>query len=505
MVRSFPLLMLVLIVGPAWGQDRADDLLRAIQNRLTRAAREQGPSIVRIHVSRSENYYKAIWGSPADLAYPGALGRFDPIAAFGKVPTDHPQRERLLDDINDHNLANPSVIPESFGSGFVLDASGFVATNYHVIKGATKLFVRLPGKRGSWADIHAADPRSDLAVLKLLDPPAGLRALELGDAATVRIGQSVLSLCNAFAPGFRDDEPAVQFGRAMALRQTPPGTRLDESELHRVTLHHYGTLIQTDADVAPGCSGGVLLDLEGKAIGLTSALVAVSGDRPGGFAIPFDIGTRRILDVLRRGEEVEYGFLGVVLQPPENRVADGVGVRLFRVSPGSPAARAGLIAGDVVIEINGNPVRRNSDLFLYIGVGLNGGTARVVVRRGFRNQECNVKLAKFYYPGPIIAAKRPPARFGLRVDDISILTQRNAFGPFPPRTTPDGVVVREVIPGSSADLARLQPDKIVTHVNGKTVNTPADYVTAIQASGKEARLTVLTSEGRPEEITLSEK
>ncbi|MGL4554380.1 MAG: trypsin-like peptidase domain-containing protein [Gemmataceae bacterium] len=502
MSRSLPLLLLAVLAGRAAGQDRADELLRAAEARVIRAVKEQGPSVVRIHVSRSDAYHKAPWGTPADPEYPGALGRFDPAAAANKVPADAPDRDRALADIKDHDLSAAAHVPESFGSGFVIDRSGLVVTNYHVIKGATKLYVRVPGAAGSWADVHAGDPRSDLAVLRLLDPPAGLKALELGDGGAVRVGQTVLSLCNPFAPGFRDEAPAVAgHGLIAALRQAPPGAKMDETDLHRATLHQYGTLLQTSADVAPGCSGGVLLDLDGRAVGLTSALVAVTGDRPGGFAIPFDAGTRRILEVLRRGEEVEYGFLGVVLQPPGGFLG---GVSLWRVSPGSPAERAGLRSGDLITAINGNPVRKNSDLFLHIGVGLNGGTAKVVVRRGLGSVEVSVKLAKFYYPGPIIAAKRPPARFGLRVDHASILTQRNPFPGFG-RATPDGVVIREVLPGGPADAARLQPDKMITHVNGKQVLTPAEYLAAVVRSGRSAKLTVLTSDGRPEEIQLNEK
>jgi serine protease Do len=502
MARSLPLLLLALLAGPAAGQDRDDALLKAMEARTTRARKEQGPAVVRIHVSRSEAYLKAAWGTPADLENPGALGRFDAAALARKVPYDIPRRERVLRDIKDHDLSDPAVVPESFGSGFVLDRAGLVVTNYHVVKGATKLFVRVPGSRGSWADVHAADPRSDLAVLKLLDPPAGLKELTLGDGGAVRVGQPVLCLCNGYAPGFKDDEVTGSFGFVAALRQAPPGAKQDETHLHLATLHQYGTLIQTDGRVSPGCSGGVLLDLDGKAVGLTSAFVAVSGERGGGFAIPFDAPTRRILEVLRKGEEVEYGFLGVVL---DSRVGFGGGVRLQRVSPGSPAHRAGLQAGDVVTTINDNPIRKSSDLFLHVGIGFNGGDAKVIVRRGARNVELKVKLAKFYYPGPIIASKRPPARFGMRVDHSSILSQRNPFGAFARGSTPEGVVIREVIPGGPADAARLQPDKLITHVNGKPVTKPAEYVDAIMRARKEVVVTVLTSDGRPEEITLSEK
>jgi serine protease Do len=504
-MKAWPLLLvsLCLLVGAVVPAQASDEILAALEARVKRAAKENGPSVVCIHVSRSAAYHKAPWGRAANLDYAGDLGAFDADAARKKV-AEHPQRERLVRDIGDHDLSDAKVVPESFGSGLVVDASGLILTNYHVVKGATKLYVRVPGKGGSWANIHAGDPRSDLAVLKLIDPPAGLKALEFGDGGAVREGQMVLSLCNAYAPGLRGgDGPEVSSGQVVALRQTPPGAKLDESELHKPTLHHYGTLLQVDAKLVPGCSGGVLLDLEGKAIGLTSALVAVTGDRPGGFAIPLDNGAKRIIEVLKRGEEVEYGFLGVVLQPQEIRGMRENGVRLFRVAPGSPAGRAGFTGGDVIISVDGKPVRNQSDLLLHVGMGLAGNTVKVEARRGLRVVSNSVKLGKFYYPGPILAARRAPARFGLRVDHASILNQRN---PFPAaRLLPEGVVIREVVPGSPADAALLQPDKLITHVNGRQVTTPAEYNAALAKMGRSVTLTIVNPEGQADEITLNEK
>jgi serine protease Do len=505
-MKAWPLViclsLTVVGLSAALGQTN-DEILAALEKRVKRAVKENGPSVVCIHVSRSSAYHKAPWGTPPNLEYAGDLGLFDAEAARKKV-AEHPQRERLLNAIADHDLSDPKVVPESYGSGMVVDSSGLILTNYHVVKGATKLYVRLPGKGGSWANIHAGDPRSDLAVLKLLTPPAGLKALELGDGSTVREGQFLLTLCNAYTPGLRGgDAPEISSGQVVALRQTLPDAKLAESELHKPTLHHYGTLLQVDAKLAPRCSGGVLIDLEGKAVGLTSALVAVTGDRPGGFAIPFDTGTQRIIEVLKRGEEVEYGFLGVVLDRGDFPGMRQNGVRLSRVAPGSPAGRAGFVGGDVIISVDGKPVRNHSDLLLHVGMGLAGNTVKVVARRGRGVVQNNVKLGKFFYPGPILAAKRPPARFGLRVDHSSIFNQRN---PFPgARVLPEGVVIREVIPGSPADAALLQPDKLITHVNGKQVTTPSEYNAALVKIGRSVTLTIVNPEGQSDDITLNEK
>jgi serine protease Do len=506
------LLLLVPLLWPTPAAVARDDderggrMLRALEESVVRALREAGPSVACILVSRSDDYHKApYWGTPADPENPGRLGRFDADAARKKVPGDAPRRARALRTIAQLDLAEPDAVPESYGSGFVVDRVGLVLTNAHVVKNATKIFVRLPGRRGSWADIHASDPRSDLAVLRLLDPPADLRALALGDGGRVRPGRFVLSIANSYAPGFKgNDEPTADWGVVSSLRQKIVEGPQSELNPSKKTLHEYGTLIQTDARTTPGCSGGALLDLDGKVIGMTNALAGVRGNRPGGYAIPFDANTRRIIDVLKRGEEVEYGFLGVSMSGLRG------GVRVDLVTPGSPAARAGLVKDDVIVEINGVPVRENDDLFLLIGMALAGSSVSVKVSRGrfpATERTFTAQLAKFWVREPIIASKRPPARFGLRVDHLSVYWQRN-LSPLrfwrPPSVT-EGVVVREVIPNSPADEAKLDDHKVITKVNDTPVSTPADFYREIARAGKSVELTYLNSYGRPATLTLEEK
>ena len=184
--------LLVLLAGPARADDERDrELVGKLQAQVERAVREVGPAVACVLVSRSEDYHKApYWGVPADPEQPGRLGRFDPAAAARRVPTDARDRARALRAIATHDLSDPDAFPESYGSGFVLDRAGLVLTNAHVVKNATKVYVRLPGKRGSWADIHASDPRSDLAVLRLLDAPPGLKPLPLATGAPSAPGSS---------------------------------------------------------------------------------------------------------------------------------------------------------------------------------------------------------------------------------------------------------------------------------------------------------------------------
>jgi serine protease Do len=487
-LRALPLL---LLAAPAWGQERprlAD--VRALQEAVQQAIDRAEPSVACILVSRSEGYRK--FGA-APSGTPGQLGRFD----SGRHLQGFLDQDTRKQEILNLDLSNPDTVPESYGSGVVLDEAGLVLTHAHVVHKATKIYVRLPGLRGSWADIHALDPRSDLAVLRLLDPVRDLRPLKLGDGGRLRKGTFVLSLANPFAAGFRDGSPSASWGMVSNVRRRAPGQSNDVDRT-RLTVHHYGTLVQTDVRLNLGCSGGALLNLDGELVGLTTATAAISGgETPGGFAVPIDVGMRRIIEVLRRGEEVEYGFLGVWLDADSR---PGKGVRLKDVAAGSPARRAGLMPGDWVQSINGSPVQENDDLFLLIGTQLAGNTVRLEVSNRFDGppRTCTVKLAKYYVPGAPIASHRPPARAGLRVDYTSVLSPRV-------REIPEGVLVREVLPGSPAARAGLREETIILGVNGKPVTTPAEFNQEMDRAAGPVELTYLNGDRQEARVTLDRR
>jgi S1-C subfamily serine protease len=466
------------IAAPA----RTDDLpaqskVQALAETVQKAIRQAEPAIACILVSHTDAYRKRFDDAPPADA-PGKLGAFP----SRRIQTQFADRLPSAEDLKKLDLGDPDNVPESYGSGVAIDEQGLILTNYHVIRDATKIYVRLPGDKGSYADIHAADPRSDLAVLRLLDAKVlPVPAIPLGDGGSVEKGQWVLSLANPFAAGFRDGSPSASWGIVSNLRRRQPGTPREDERSK--TLHHYGTLIQTDARLNLGVSGGALLNLKGELIGLTTALAAISGrETAGGFAVPLDAGMRRIVEVLRRGEEVEYGFLGVNLQR-ESRRSKG-GVQISEATPGSPAQTAGLQALDVILAVNGVPVQENDDLFLALGTLLAGSEARLEVRSSPRgpSRTVTVTLAKFYVPGPVIASQKPPPVRGLRVDFTSVLLMRqNASGPVVrgPQVIQPGVYIREVQSESPAAAARLREGEVITHVNGQPVLTPAEFYRAV--------------------------
>jgi len=496
------LALLALIAVPALSRAADSPALKDLQDAVVQTIERAEPSIACILVSRSNEY--GTYGFAPANDWSGKLGGFVApklnLRTFGRLSDEDQRKKKMIDDLD---LSLPTTVPESFGSGVVIDASGLILTNAHVVRDATKVYVRLPGGRGSWADIHALDPRADLAVLRLIDKVPDLKPIKFGDGDKVKKGQFVISLANPFAAGFRDGDPSASSGMISNLRRREPGNP-NEVERSKQTIHQFGTLLQTDAKLSLGCSGGALLNLQGELIGLTTATAALSGsETPGGYALPIDAGLKRVIEVLAKGEEVEYGFLGVQLkQTPSS----GKGVQIDGVLHNMPADVAGLQANDTIVAIDGKPVKDNDDLFIFIGLALAGNTAQIEVDRSGQRLTLPVTLAKFYVPGNVLASKRPPARGGLRVDYTSILVQKPA-GPFGQRFIPNGVVIREVIPNSSADTdGHLQKDKIITEVNHRPVKTPKQFYEAMaDAAGKRVELKVTGFDAREDKVVIDSK
>jgi S1-C subfamily serine protease len=505
MYRACLALGLALLGNPlARAADRpALEQALALEQAVQDLIKQAEPSVACILVSRSDDYRRNFHDEPpADE--PGKLGGFDPNGKH-LMPATHQRRRSFVPDdarqIDDnarkYDLANPQYVPEAYGSGVVLDGKRrLVLTNYHVVRDATKVYVTLAGGKGSYADIYAADPRSDLAVLQLQDESlAPLPEIAMGDGGAVRKGQFVVSLANPFAVGFRDGSPSASWGMVSNLRRRAAGTVEErDSQLQR-PLHLYRTLLQTDARLNLGCSGGALLNLRGELIGLTTARAALAGtETAGGFAIPLDAATKRLIARLRDGEEVEYGFLGVT-SALEGHGREGLPIR--GIVPGSPADQAHLRQGESILSINDIPVQDPDDLFLIVGTLLAGSEVRIEVRG--KPRIVPVTLAKFYVPGKVIASRRRPLVRGFRVDYTSVLWMQGYYSGHMQAANAGilpGVYVSEVRPGSRAATARLQVNDVILQVNGQDVKSPADFYAAMEKLGdsEPLKLTLVSAE-----------
>ncbi|MEM6928988.1 MAG: trypsin-like peptidase domain-containing protein [Myxococcota bacterium] len=234
--------------------------------------------------------------------------------------------------------------PEGLGSGVIVRGDGIVVTNNHVIEGATSVTVTLPDGSDHRADVVGSDPSSDLAVLRIVNPPGELPALPFGDSAALRLGEVVLAVGNPFGIG-----QTVTMGIVSAKGRSNVG------------IVRYEDFIQTDAAINPGNSGGALVDLEGSLVGINTAIFSRSGGSQGiGFSIPASMAADIVDDILTDGT-VDRGWLGVMIGEVDPSRADSLGitggVRIDGVQPGTPAADAGLSADDIVVAFQGEPVR----------------------------------------------------------------------------------------------------------------------------------------------------
>jgi len=512
-VRGFVLLAVSLVLVPMiHGQEPTQrELLNAVEKQLKQATATAGPAIATIVVSRSEHYPKA-----ANADTPGKLGGFNPKEFLKTDATlERAQLAKSLD------LSNIDAIPDhGYAGGVVIDAEGYVLTPYHVIDGATRVYVFLQGGGGSYADIHAADARADLAVLKLITPPAKMTAIKMANVRTVGVGEKKANvfagkLCvlmaSPYSSKFGLGSPIAAFGSITNVRFR---TKKPESDTPAPARWYseYGVFLEFDVKVNAGITGGVLLNLDGEMIGLTNAMAVAWGNAIGpGYAVPVDDHFRRVVEVLRRGEEVEYGFLGVT--SPNSRFAPNGDARAIDPIPGGAAALAGIQNGDLIAKVNGIPVESFDDLLLHVGSALAGSKVQISVLRRNRVVELEATLAKYTNKEAYITSVRPDAVFGLRVDYNTMLPsnlpQAQFFGMDERREIRAGVCVREVVAGSPAatpfkTLGDTPTRWLITQVNGTDVTNPAEFIKAAKGQDK-LKLTLLDpSETNPrsKELTI---
>jgi Do/DeqQ family serine protease len=373
----------------------------------------------------------------------------------------------------------PSEQPQrSLGSGVIVDTGGLVVTNNHVIEGATEVKVSLADKREYEADIVLKDQRSDLAVLRIRGQSERFPAIDFADSDTLLVGDLVLAIGNPFAVG-----QTVTHGIVSAVARTQVG------------ITDYQFFIQTDAAINPGNSGGALVDMNGKLVGINTAIFSRSGGGSLGigFAIPANMVRVVVASAKGGGTTVKRPWLGARLQAVTPEIAESMGLKrptgalVASVSQGSAAARGGLRTGDLIISIDGQAVDDSNAFDYRFATKALGGTARLGVVRSGRETTANVVLetAPEIAQDELVIGARSPFT-GVKVSSISpALADELRLD-----VSAEGVVVLDVTNGSPAQSFGFRKGDIVLTVNNQKIANPRDLERATAQQSRVWRITI---------------
>jgi Do/DeqQ family serine protease len=441
--------MLGTLAPPALGQPRAPQrspapapdsqrLLRLLEDAFVSVADRATPSVVNVNVRMKR---EAAENPPSPETEERFREFFGP-ELFERFFRRRPPREE----------------GRATGSGVIVDARGYILTNNHVVENATEIEVRLSDDRKFKATLVGRDARTDLAVLKLEDPGGPLPVAELGDSDRIRVGQWAVAIGNPFGL-----DRTVTVGIISATGRTHVGVAT------------YEAFIQTDASINPGNSGGPLLNLDGRVVGINTAIV--SSGQGIGFAIPINMARDIMTQLIARGRVVR-GWLGVVIQDltPELSASFGVkgdaGVLVADVMKGSPAEAAGLKPGDVIVDFAGSPIKDVPDLQKRVAGVEPGRPTPLVVMRDHKGVNLDVKIGE--QPGD--DADTGDDILGLSVEPLTPETARQNR-----LSARGGLLVTDVTPGSPGAAAGIKPGDAILEVNRRPVNDADALKQAVSA------------------------
>ena len=356
----------------------------------------------------------------------------------------------------------------ALGSGFIISPDGFIVTNNHVVQGADSITVRLVDNGKSFdAEVVGLDPETDLALIKI-EPDHELPVLEFADSDELKVGEWVMAIGNPFGLGHTVTAGIVS-AKGRVLGAGP-----------------YDDFIQTDASINPGNSGGPLVNLDGKVVGINSAIIPAGQGL--GFAIPGTM-ARKVIEQLKTGQSVQRGWLGIQMQNLDEDMAAAVGldeprgVLVADAFAGDPAAKGGVEVGDVILAVNGRPVDNTNDLARAIAAITPGESATLTVWRGGKEIALNVVLderathmtkQEQQAPGQPGQEAQPADEMGmfmrpLRTNEAQALQLDGVYG----------LVVTQVQPGSIAEKQGLRKGDVILEVEKTRVAGIEEYQKAL--------------------------
>lgn len=378
------------------------------------------------------------------------------------------------------NFSFPQAEPQpqtSGGSGFIISNDGFIVTNYHVIKDASEITVILNDERQVKAEIKGTDPRTDLALLKIEEK--NLPFLTFGDSDRLRVGEWVAATGNPFGL-----EATLTVGVVSAKGRQDLGVAT------------YEDFIQTDAAINPGNSGGPLLNLKAEVVGVNTAILSRSGGYMGiGLSIPSKM-AQAVIDQLKNTGSVQRAYLGVMLQPIDKEMADALGLEkqegilIAEVLKDSPAYKAGLQNGDIILQYNSTPVKNNSKFRNEIALLAPGTKIDLKILRNGKQQNVAVVLGNQKESEKV--STETLEKIGIQVENLTPdLAARLGYS-----ADTGGVVITKVKPNSAAALAGIRPYHIITGAvtgqnNQKKISNTTDLEEALKETGDKKHIVLV--------------
>ncbi|MGK2923284.1 MAG: Do family serine endopeptidase [Methyloceanibacter sp.] len=401
-----------------------------------------------------------------------------------KGPKGSPFEEFFDDFFDDEGPDGTPRKVSSLGSGFVIDPSGLIVTNNHVIEGADEIIVNfIDGSKLKVTKILGHDPKTDLALLKV-EPKEPLKAVSFGNSSVMRVGDWVMAIGNPFGLG-----GSVTVGIISATKRD-------------INAGPYDDFIQTDAAINRGNSGGPLFNMEGEVIGVNTAIISPTGGSIGiGFAVPSNTATK-VLNQLKEYGETRRGWLGVHVQSVTEEIAEGLGLAepmgalVASVAPDGPAAAAGIEAGDVILDFDGQPIESMRDLpRAVVGTAIDkdvpvrllrgGKTLDITVKIGRLPEEDDEDEDEIEETLPV-----PPDGEDLLGLTIAPLTD-DLREKYDISDKIDGVVITDVVPDSPAARKNVKAGDVIVEVTQEEVHQPHDVIDRLRAVKRSGRGRVL--------------
>ncbi|KFJ90463.1 serine peptidase [Pseudomonas indoloxydans] len=460
----------LLAVALLWGQSL---LAQASLPDFTDLVEEASPAVVNIS-TRQKMPERAVAGHPAlpDLE--------------GLPPMFREFFERSIPQMP-HNPGGRQREAQSLGSGFIISPDGYIMTNNHVVADADEIIVRLSDRSELEAKLIGADPRSDVALLKV--EGKHLPVVRLGKADDLKVGEWVLAIGSPF--GF---DHSVTAGIVSAKGRNLPSDS-------------YVPFIQTDVAINPGNSGGPLFNLQGEVVGINSQIFTRSGGFMGlSFAIPMEV-AMQVADQLKADGKVTRGWLGVVIQEVNKDLAESFGLDkpagalVAQVLEDGPADKGGLQVGDVILSLNGKPIIMSADLPHLVGGLKPGQKAELDVVRDGSRKKLSVTVGTLPEEGQELAASGPAQggerssnRLGVTVVELTAEQKKGL-------DLKGGVVVKEVLGGPAAMIG-LRPGDVITHLNNQAIDSTRTFTQVAQDLPKNRSVSMrVLRQGRASFIT----